>query len=302
MYQRLFALRAYHSAFDHGHCKSLVIAPRRRHTSGERALARHRMLTRPYPRGLQVLAPIAMDSTGRARLRLPPSRLTLGFELRSNGPDFATNTDLGDWSGLDFPYYRNAEGAEQVGHNEDDQPADGPTAPLADQAVPLPLAGNPPEPSLPGAIAALEISGIQEAWLSTPPTFSLDFEGRALPWIYYLLNRRSSRSAPRIEHGSDEPLEFTRTHLARSEGSTKRSTKRDPVGTHLLERYPEHRCHRLVSAQPVPFRQTARQKLSVYLGDELMIRALPTPSLQHATGLPVSRGTSRESLYCVVTY
>jgi hypothetical protein len=115
-------------------------------------------------------------------------------------------------------------------------------------------------------------------------------------WVYYLLTKRPAGSEPHIEDGDKkQPLAFVRKRL--TVANTPANV--DPVGARLVQRNPGLQCHRLVSKRPVAWRQTARRQLSLYLGDELLIRELATPPLQNSS---ILAKPARETLYRVVVY
>jgi hypothetical protein len=145
-------------------------------------------------------------------------------------------------------------------------------------------------------LARIDIPSVSPEWLKAPPTFTLDFAPREVVWVYYLLTKRAQGDEPRIEDGDRKhPLAFVRKRL--TAGNTPVSA--DPVGARLLQRNPGHRCHRLTSKRPVAWRQIARRQLSLYLGDELLIRELATPALQNSS---ILAKPMRETLYRVVVY
>jgi hypothetical protein len=261
-------LEVRHAGYPDGRCDDLRIVARS-DPSGERALARHRLLVRARPRGIEVAA--RMESDTRPVVEL--DNLTLGFELRATGSAFAANTDLSAWAGPGTPRHAVRKGS-------------------------LELVDRSPHSPAPGVLALIDID-VRSAYLSAPPTFTLELASRETLWAFYLLTKRTQNEAPRIEdsHRTD-PLAFTGKRLTAA--TTPASA--DPIGARLLERNPDHRCHRFVSKRPVAWQQAARRQLSLYLGDELLIRELDTPSAQSSTILALARAKPRETLYRVVVY
>jgi hypothetical protein len=269
-YQPLFMLQVRHAGYPDGRCDHVQLVARSDHPSGERALARHRLLVRTRPHGIEVMARVEGQGA-ELRPTVALDRLSLGFELRAIGSGFATNTDLAAWANTTgVPHYVTDAGQLQLA-------SPGPSA-----------AAN--------VLARIDVHDVSAAWLAEPPTFTLEFAPRSTLWVYYLLTKRGQGEDPHIEDGDRKhPLAFVRKRLTAA--NTPASV--DPIGARLLQRNPEHRCHRLVSKRPVAWRQTARRQLSLYLGDELLIRELATPSLQNSAILAKPR---RETLYRVVVY
>jgi hypothetical protein len=272
-FTRLFELRINHAAYPGGRCADIRIEPRTAHPTGVRTLARHRLLARARPHGLEVLAQVD-DGADVFRSALPvASKLVFGFELRVTGSEFATVTDLQAWAGQDQPVYR-ATG-----------PASGP----------LQLVEDAPERQL-GVAALLEVTGLTLASLTTPPTFTLELAARRVPWVYYLSSARPE--LPRIEDRASEPVAFTREQLTLA----NTSASADPIGRRLLERHPDRSCYRVRSAQPIAIQRGVRRPLSLYLGDEQLIRELPLPSIHNSTLLSLGLAEPRQALYHVVEY
>jgi hypothetical protein len=285
-YHRLFDLQVRHAGYPEGRCRHLRIEPRSDHASGERSLARHRFLARARAQGLQVLANVEEHAKGH-RLTLPPrGELTLGFEVRVEGHEFASTTDLSSWTGLSTPLYRNID-PDIDGDNRVDRVHSS-----------LQLVGDAGVPARPGVAALIEITGLDSGWLAAPPSFTLELEPRASLWVYYLLTKRPQSEAPRISDADAKPIHFTRKQIT----AANTSPSSDPTGVRLLQRNPEHRCWRLVSKRAIAWQQAARRHLALYLGDELLIRELAAPSSNNSTIVALTRTKPRESLYRVVMY
>jgi hypothetical protein len=282
-YLPLFLLQVRHTGYPDGRCEHVHIVPRSDHPSGERALARHRLLARTRPQGTEVMASVeGQDETLRPTIALDD--LTLGFELRVTGSSFAANTDLSAWTatGTEIPHYVSTEGQLQLATPS--RLSDPQLRPVAKPAATS------------SVLAQIDILGANAAWLSAPPTFTLEFEPRQAVWVYYLLTKRAQGIDPRIEDGDHKhPLAFVRKRLT----AANTPASADPIGARLLQRNPGHRCHRMTSKRPVAWRQTARRQLSLYLGDELLIRELATPPLENSAILAKPQ---RETFYRVVVY
>jgi hypothetical protein len=274
-YQPLFMLQVRHAGYSEGRSDHLQIVPRAEHPSGERALARHRLLARARGYVTEVMARVeGQGETLRPAVAL--DALTLGFELRATGSGFAANTDLSAWVDVTgMPRYVNdVDGRENQ----------------------LQLVTAPAVTRVPAVLAHIDIVGANATWLASPPTFTLELAPRQVLWVYYLLTKRTQGDDPHIEDGDRKhPLAFVRKRLT----AANTPASADPIGARLLQRNPEHRCHRLVSKRPVAWRQAARRQLSLYLGDELLIRELATPSLDNSAKLAKP---ARETLYRVVVY
>jgi hypothetical protein len=272
-YQPLFMLQVRHSGYPDGRCDHLQIVPRTDYPSGERALARHRLLARTRGHVTEVMARVeGQGETLRPAVAL--DALTLGFELRAAGSGVAANTDLSAWADVTgLPHYVNEAGQLQlVSHVQ------------------------PALTRIPTVLAHIDVVGANATWLASPPTFTLELAPRQVLWVYYLLTKRTQGDDPHIEDGDRKhPLAFVRKRLT----AANTPASADPIGARLLQRNPEHRCHRLVSKRPVAWRQAARRQLSLYLGDELLIRELATPSLDNSAKLAKP---ARETLYRVVVY
>lgn len=276
-YQPLFMLQVRHAGYPDGRCDHVQLVARGDHPSGERALARHRLLVRTRPHGIEVMARVEGQGD-ELRPTVALDGLSLGFELRAIGSGFATNTDLSAWANTTgVPHYVADAGQLQLAELAELAESSGPSAGA-------------------GVLARIDVLAVRAAWLAEPPTFTLEFTARSALWVYYLLTKRGQGEDPHIEDGDRKhPLGFVRKRLTAA--NTPASV--DPIGARLLQRNPEHRCHRLVSKRPVAWRQTARRQLSLYLGDELLIRELATPSLQNSA---ILAKPPRETLYHVVVY
>lgn len=266
-YQPLFSLQIWHAGYGDGRFGDLQLHLR---AEDQRELARHRALVRARPHGLEVAVRMASDDTPMVAI----AGLTASFELRATSPNFAANTDLSAWAELD--------GMARYALVDDDEK--------------LQLVGAVPRSADPGVLARIDVPSVSAAWLASPPTFTLAFAPRQAVWVYYLLTKRADDGQPRIEDGDRKhPLSFVRKRLT----AANTPASDDPIGARLLQRNPGHRCHRLTSKRPVAWRRTARRQLSLYLGDELLIRELATPALQNSS---ILAKPTRETLYRVVVY
>jgi hypothetical protein len=270
-HRRLFDVQVLHDFFPAGAaCPDLRIEPRGWARSGVRALARHRLLARLCPGGVEVVGPV--DGDGRPVVDL--EGLALSFDVKVTGADFTRYTDLTDWDGRDLPTYRGSDAAG------------GPLARVTEPGA------RPPD-----VAAGLEISGVSAAWLAAPPRFTLALQSRRAWWVYYLLTARQSGPDPEIRDGDPErALAFDRVLLGPG-----LSASDDRVGHGLLARHPDRRCFRFLSARPIAARRTPARGLSLYLGPEQLVRELPNPDIHSQTTLAVApEGAARGALSCVL--
>lgn len=269
-HRRLFDLRVRHDFHVGGGSPDLEIEPRSWHPGGARALARHRLLARPRPDGLEILA--ELDAHGDPQIHLADD-LTLGFDVRVTGPDFVHTTDPDPWTGLAAPTYRGsapAGGALTLGPASTPHPKD--------------------------VAAGIEISGITPAWLTAPPRFTLDLPARRALWVYYLCTTRSNGASPQIHD-----LEPTRALAFQGEQLAPETD--DPIGQRLLARNPERRCYRFTSARPIACQRAPLRQLALMLGQDLLIQDLPNPAIQSHATLKV--GPAKEpsnTLFRVIEY
>lgn len=272
-HRRLFDVRVRHDFFPGGTCPDLRIEPRAGHASGARVLARHRLVARPQPDGLEIVGPVDGDDQPFVAFA---GDLRLAFDVRVDGNDFAHYTDLTGWSQNDRPSY----------HGSD--PAGGGLSLGTSFAAP------------PGVVAGIEISGIAAAWLVRPPRFVLEFSARQALWVFYLLTTRAGDLPPQIVDGEPgRALVFEPTLLS----SANTTAADDPVGHRLLARHPGHRCFRVISDRPIACRRAPLRRLGLHLGDELLIRELPNPSIhEHATIRVAPAQEPRNSLFRVIEF
>lgn len=270
---RLFDLRVQHEFTAGARCRDLELRPRDWHPSGERALARHRLIARPLPDGIEVVGPL--DREGRPFIALEDA-LTLGFDVRVREPSLPQYTRLDGW--MSAPPLLRGSAVEG--------------GPLQVE----PAVHRPPG----GVLAGVEIGAITAAWFAAPPTFTLELAAREHRWAYYLLTSRSDAVAPEIVDGeAGRALVFSRELLA----ADKVSPTSDPVGHRLLAQSPGRRCYRMLSTRAIACRSAPLRQLSLHLGGELLIRELPSPSFHDPTTIKVEPAAAPEqSLYCVIEY
>lgn len=271
--QRLFDLRVRHDFHPGGRCTALRVTPRADHPDGERALARHRLLARPLPDGVEVVGPV--DGEGKPLIALADD-LRLAFDVSVVDPEFAHYTDLDAWAGDGIPLYRGSA------------PAGGA----------LTLARAPAR--APAVVAGIEVVKPTAAWLVKPPSFTLELKARKALWVYYLLTSRPGAAPPEIRDGEvDRDLSFARELLK----ADVVSATDDPIGHRLAVGDPERRCYRFTSAQPIACSRAPLRQLALYRGDELLIRELSNPSPQsHATIKVAPNEAPRASLFRVIEY
>jgi hypothetical protein len=274
-YMRLFEIQVEHAAYPGGSA-DLRLRPRAGHASGERALARHRLLARLRPGAIEVLVPVGDGSPPQPLTRLPHG-LQLGFELEAPGAAAAQLTDTAAWQGLAVPTYGN-DGVK-------------PALLLAEGAT------GPGDRPAPGCVARVEITGIDTQWLAAAPRFTVHLAARQMPWVYYALTRRAQATAPHIEDRHGKPaLKFGVKRL------TPRNAQLDARGRALLAQHPDHRCWRLLSRRPVPLQAGGHAPLALYAGPELLIAQLGAPPLQQSTVLALKPAQPSHCLYRVVRY
>jgi hypothetical protein len=144
-YRLLTRLRIRHGYYASGRCTDIAITPSAR---GARALARHRLVLKIVPDGLQILAPL--DPEGAPLIALDEG-LRVRFQLRVERPGFMDITDLSAHAGTREPVYSNLTGAAE------------------NRAIEL--VEGPLEGELRGAFAELELGGLAASWLADPPEF-----------------------------------------------------------------------------------------------------------------------------------
>lgn len=271
-HRRLFDLRVRHEYFAGRGCPDLRISPQPT-SDGARALARHRLLARPCPDGLEILGPV--DDAGQPFITLTDLRLT--FAVQVTHADFHHYTDLTAWAALPAPLYRGAH---------------------ADGGGALTLAaGDPPLPA--GAAASIHITGITADWLAAPPRFTLELPATRAAWVFYLLTARPTATAPEIRDGEPgRDLAFERVLLG-ADGVTAGD---DPVGHHLLATHPDRRCFRFTSTRPLACRSAPTRGLALHLGDELLLRELGSPDIRSRAAISLPDAASQHSLFRVIEY
>lgn len=273
-HRRLFDLRIRHAFHEDGGCPELRIEPRAWHPTGARALARHRLRAIPRPDGIEVVAEV--DGDGKPTIALSDD-LTLAFDVRVTGPDFAHYTDPAAWAATARPTYRSSS------------PDGGPLT-LGAGAL------APPQ----GTDASVEIAGASAAWLAKPPRFFIDLPARQAHWAFYLLTARPNGLPPTIRDGeAARALGFARALLSPDD----LAAADDPVGHRLLARHPDRRCFRLTSDRPIACRRAPIRQLALYLGEELLLRELANPPITHHATLRVEPDKPpRPSLFRVIEY
>jgi hypothetical protein len=250
-HRRLFDLRVRHDFYAGGGSPDLTIEPRTWNPDGARALARHRLLARPQPDGLEILA--EQDADDQPQIRLAHD-LTLGFDVHVTGSEFVHYTAPGPYPGPAAPTYRGS-------------------APAGGTLTLAPVTTRSPR----DVAASIEISGITANWLAAPPRFTLDLPARSALWVYYLTTARGNGATPQIHD-----LEPTRALVFEGEQLTPATD--DPIGRRLLAHHPDRRCHRFTSTRPIACHRTPLRQLALMLGQDLLIQDLPNPAIHsHAT-------------------
>lgn len=279
-YRRLFGIEVRHAASANGRCRGVNIRPRDDDPSGARMLARHRMLLRPLPGGIEVVIGV-VDGAGGEVPALPwQDGFTLGLELQDRGLDFASLAGLPPPRGALRPTFRNDDTAPALQLSK-----------TAARAAPV---GPVPE-----VLAWIEIAGATPGWLAAPPQFTLGLSTRELPWLYYLVTRRAGSEPPRIQStGRAGSPNFSCKLL--TSASTRGGA--DPVGSALLERHPGARCYRMTSRRALPLGGAARAPLSLSAGNEVLLAELPRPSAASAVMVATGSADRQACLHCIVEY
>jgi hypothetical protein len=259
-HQLLFAIRVEHAYYSGERCPALVVEPR---PATRKLLAGRRLLAGARSDGLDVLAPV--DAEDRPFITLE-NGLSLGFDLRPVDSDLLLFTDLAPFRAFSRPRLRNADGDALV---------------LAEGEAPLAR----------GALATIEIAGVDGAWTAAPPTFTVTLAPREARWIYYWVGGDSEISIVDDDPArSDAPIEFE-AETATSEG--------DRIAEDLARRYPEQSRLRLVSRQALACRAAPRRHLSLRAGDEVLTSELPNPALRNQSTI-TRDGQRQDSLYQVL--
>lgn len=255
-YRRLFEVEVRHEFDGDVGSPDLEIEPRTWRDDGRRMLERQRLIARPRPGGVEVLAEV--DGEGKPRISLEGG-IRLAFDLRVGG-DFILYTDVDAWASAPLPTYRASS------------PGGGPLALEVGEAGPRA-----------GIVAALEIVGVTDEWIAAPPRFTLDLAAQRARWVYYLITGRDAAGPPKIEdRRQGGGLAFTVAELGEATSEAD-----DPVGRRLQGLHAGRRCFRLTSASAVVCRRAPLRRLALLLGDEVLVPELPNPSIHSRSRLKV---------------
>ncbi|MFV8751778.1 hypothetical protein ACNOYE_14630 [Nannocystaceae bacterium ST9] len=270
-HQLLVELRVQHDGYPKGRCTGVQIQPREWQPSGTRALARHRLLTRPQPDGLDVLG--RLDERGKPFLDF--RGLELSFDMLVLERDFVLRSDLEPLRKLDAPTWR--------------RPRSGNELKLKAGAAPLPA----------GVLAGIELTDVDAGWLRNPRRFVMVVPAKQALLVFYLVGRRNGATPTILTGEGSRSIGFVCESLPEVEDLASR----DPVGAALVARHPGQPIHRLATEQAQAARSQALRGLALRLGEQTLLAELPTPSIhQHTTLALTADSKPRDALYRVLEY
>lgn len=256
----LFALRIEHAYYEDGRGRALALRPR---PESAKRLAGRRLLARELPGGLDILAEVGDDDRPLINLE---AGLSLRFDLLPVDPELALFTELAELRGHARPLLRNT--------------GDGPLS-LSEGEL----------PPARGALAVVEIAGVEGAWTGAPPSFAIRLRPRQTHWVYYYVGSEAEvEIRDEDPERGDAPLEFEVEDAAPED---------DRVASDLASRYPEHTRLRLVSREPLPCRAAPRRHLALRAGKLVLASELANPSLRRQS-IIVRDGQPKDSLYEVL--
>jgi hypothetical protein len=266
-YQPLAELRVQHAYYRSGRCTDLEVTPS---PAGARVVARHRLIVKPRPDGLLVLAPV--DDEGAPFIPFAPGT-ALELELRVRNGDLVHFTDLGALTAAGSPRYTSAGvgGELTLGAREGQR--------------------RPP----PGLFAEAELQGLDAAWLvDGPARFTISLAARRARWLYYVVTDLKDVDIELVD-GDAVPLVF----------QPSPELPADPRAAELVAMYPGARLLRFVSAGLVACAEEPRRRLELRLGGQRLALRLPNPALTSHAALEFTVDTvpqRQESLFRVVKH
>lgn len=270
-HRRLCAIELSHGYVLDGLCSSFVLTPTE---DTARRLAGHRMLLRRRAGAIDVLVEVhEQDGSEVPLIHIRPDT-QLDFVLAPADADWIRYTDASAFTALERPTLRPGEEAGAL------ELAEG-----AADAEALPR----------GALARVEITGLDDGWVAAPPTYTVALAAARARWIFYYLGEGVSASdAPSIVDSdparADAPIEFA-VEDATGEG--------DRVAADLAARFPDRPRFRLVSSEDLACADTPRRHLSLRRGDDVLVEELPNPSLTDQSTVLIG-GQVHETLYRVL--
>ncbi len=271
-YLPLAELRIQHAYYRSGRCPDLVATPS---PAGARVLANHRLLAKPRPDGLLVLAPV--DAEGAPFIPLAADT-NLGLHLRADNPDLVHFTDLAPLRAAISPLYTSTgRGGELTLGSRPGQ-------------------SRPP----PGVFAEIELQGLDAAWLlGGPARFTISLAARRARWLYYVVTDLKDADIELID-GDLSPLSFQPSHGVDLRAAPDPS---DPRAAELAARYPDARLLRFVSAAPVACAEEPRRRLELRIGGQPLPLRLANPAFtSHAEFTVDTIPQRQESLFRVVKH
>lgn len=269
-YQILFELRNAHGGYPQGFCSGVRIQPSEKQPNGIRALARHRLITKPQLNGLTVLG--CVDDRRKPFIRL--DNLSLSFDLIVSDQEFALRTDLDPIRRLNSPIWvrRRSDTNLRLRSGE--------------------------SRLLPNVLAGVEITGIRSSWLRKPRHFIVPFAAKKTRWVYYLFTNRKGKPPRIVDKNRTRSLEFDE-----SPTNDYGLINSDAIAALLREGRDSRNCYRLVSRLPVSNEKTRVLGLALYSGDQLLIPQLPHPSIRNYASLDLSADSMpQEVLYHALDY
>lgn len=267
----LLALRVHHEGYPKGRCTGVAITPREWAPSGARALARHRLVARARPDGLDLLG--CVDERGRPFLDFDD--LALSFDMKVREPEFMIRSDVALLRKPANPTWRRSRGGERLK--------------LRAGATPLPS----------GVLAGVELDKVDASWLRQPRRFVIDIPAKQALIVFYLIGPAGGPAPQVVDADATRSLQFRcETLVADAE-----LARRDPIGATLLDHHPERSVHRLSSDTPLVAHPKALRGLGLRVGDRNLRAELPSPAHHHHTMITLSADSKpRDALYRVLEF
>jgi hypothetical protein len=273
-YRPLAELRISHAYYRGGRCPDFEVTPS---AAGARTAANFRLIVKPRPDGVQVLAPVDAND---APFIAFAADTRLGLELRAKNRDLPLFTYLAALRATKSPLFVN---------------------PDASAGGVLSLGPGTPRSGLSGDLfAEVELRGVNASWLvGGPARFTLSLASKQARWVYYVVTDFRDGDVELVDTDTS-PLVFT------PNTGTDMNAQPDPddrQATRLAALYPGARLLRFVSAAAVACAEEPRRKLELRLKGEPLPLRLPNPALSDYASLAVDPIPQRqESLFRVVKH
>lgn len=268
----LAELRIQHAYYNSGRCPDFEVAPT---AAGARVIAGHRLVVKPRPDGLLVLAPV--DDAGAPFIGFGDGA-ALGFELRARNPDLAQFTDLSALQGVESPLYVGGGAGGEL------------TLTAGETARRR------------GVFAGVELRDVGAAWLQAgAAVFTITLAARRARWLYYVVTDLADAAIELVDAGAS-PLAFTPEHGADLRAAPDPS---DRQAAALAAAHPDARLLRFVSDAPVACAEEPRRGLELRAGGERLPLRVPNPAFTDTTSLELTDGAipqRQESLFRVVKH